>query len=245
MGMKKWIYRFLMLVCIGVFGFSAFQLYLIFSSEQEVVKETEQLKEHVVKENYLEPDWASLQAENSDIIGWIYVPGCNISFPVVHGSDNDYYLNHTTKKEYNERGAIFLDAQANGEFLDDNSIIYGHSVEGGGMFTDLKNYTDQNFFNENLTIYLLTPQANYEAKVMTYSKSTDDSVYYTTSFGDFKEDVINQMKQSALYSTDTDTNVGTMITLSTCDLDYGFNSNQRLILTAILNKTETPIKIVD
>lgn len=243
--MKKWLYRILMLICLGVFAFSAYQLYLIYSSSKQVEDETVALQEYVVEENYLQPDWTSLQTENSDIIAWVYVPGCNISFPVVQGDDNSYYLTHTTKKEYNERGAIFLDYQANASFSDNNSIIYGHSVEGGGMFTDLKNYSDQTFFNEHSVFYLLTPNANYECQVMTYAKSNDGSVYYTTAFGGYRDDVINQMKSNSLYYNDVDTTDRSFVTLSTCDLDYGFNSNRRLILTGVLNQTTDPIKIVD
>ena len=173
------------------------------------------------------------------------MPGCNISCPVVQGDDNSYYLTHTTKNEYNERGAIFLDYQANPSFTDNNSIIYGHSVEGGGMFTDLKNYSDQTFFSEHPVFYLLTPNANYECQIMAYAKSNDGSVYYTTSFGGYRNDVINQMKTNALYYNDVDTTDKSLVTLSTCDLDYGFNSDRRLILTGVLNQITDPIKIID
>lgn len=244
--MKKWIYRILLFICLAVFIYSAYQLYLIFSAEQEVVNETEQLKVHVESnDNYLEPDWVSLQEQSPDIVGWIYLPSCNIDFPVVQGDDNDYYLNHTTKGEYNARGAIFLDSNANSSFLDDNSIIYGHSVEGGGMFTDLNFFNDQSFFEQNKTFYLLTPNGNYECQILTYAKQTDGSIYYTTSFGDQRESVLSQMKSEALYSNEIDTSDKHLVTLSTCDLDYGFNSDQRLILTAVLNQTEEPVKIID
>lgn len=233
-----------MLICVAVFAFSAYQLYIIFSQEQVIEKETEQLKEYIVKEdNLLEPDWASLQAENSDIIAWIYVPSCDISFPVVQGDDNDYYLNHTTQGEYNARGAIFLSNTANPSFTDDNSLIYGHSVEGGGMFTSIKNFTDEAFFNEHPSFYLLTPNANYECQILAYAKTVDPSVYYTTSFGGYRDETINQFKSEALYSRDIDTTDKTLVSLSTCDLDYGFNSDRRLILIGVLNVTDQPIKI--
>mgnify|MGYP000178792363 FL=1 len=31
----------------------------------------------------LDPDWSKLKAENEDIVAWIYVPDCDISFPVM------------------------------------------------------------------------------------------------------------------------------------------------------------------
>ena len=70
-------------------------------------------------------------------------------------------------------------------------------------------------------------------------------LYYTTSFGGYRDDVINQMKTNALYYNDVDTTDKSLVTLSTCDLDYGFNSNRRLILTGVLNQITDPIKIID
>jgi sortase B len=246
--MKKWICRILMLICIGVFAFSAYNLFQIYYGKHQVEEETESLEKHVVKEDknkkVLSVDWDSLKAENSQIVAWIYVPDCEISFPVVQGEDNNYYLKHTTNGEYNERGAIFLDCEANSEFTDDNSIIYGHSVEGGGMFSLLKNFADSDFFSSHSVFYLLTPSCNYKCDVFAFSKTMEDSVFYTTSYGDYKDSVIQNMKTESTYVNELDVE-GSMVTLSTCDLDYGFNSTHRLVLSGILHKSEDEIVLED
>ena len=51
------------------------------------------------------------------------------------------------------------------------------------------------------------------------------------------------MKNKAQYQNDVDVSEGNFVTLSTCDLDYGFDSDQRLILMGKLNKTEEPINV--
>ncbi len=237
--MKKWIYRILLVVFLGVFCFSAYNLWLIYSSKNQVETETKELKKYVVKENkktnknILSVDWEQLKSQNEQIVAWIYVPNCDINFPVMQADDNNFYLKHTSNGEYNERGAIFLDCDANSSFSDDNAIIYGHSVEGGGMFTQLKNFSDETFFKEHPCFYVLTPSANYICDIFTFSKTTENSVYYTTSFGDFKDAVLQEMKDNALYLNDIDVS-GPMVTLSTCDLDYGFNSDHRLVLSGVL-----------
>ena len=45
-----------------------------------------------------------LQAVNPDVIGWIDIPGLSISYPVVQGTDNAYYLHHLFTGEYNSSG---------------------------------------------------------------------------------------------------------------------------------------------
>lgn len=251
--MKKWIYRIVFVVSLCVFGYSAYNLWDIYSQKQQVATQTKQLEKKVIKKkrenkvvkNVLEPDWAALQAENQDIVGWIYVPGCDISFPVMQSKDNEYYLNHTVSGEYNNRGSIFLDANANAQFQDDNSIIYGHSVEGGGMFTLLKKYCDEDFFKSHPVFYLLTPGANFNCHVFTFAKTTGDSVFYTTSFGDYRQETLDSMKQSSTYFNDLVNTDQKFVSLSTCDLDYGFDSSHRFVLTGQLEKTSDDIVLKD
>lgn len=245
--MKKWIYRILIIILLGVAGFSGFHIYEVLSAKHQVEKETENYKKLVENDNKntIEPDWDALKEQNPDIVGWIYVPGCDISFPVVQGEDNSYYLSHTTDKQDSQYGSVFLDSNANSQFLDNNSIIYGHSVEGGGMFTNIKDFADESFFNNHPYFYLLTPSANYKCKIMTFAKTTDSSVYYTTSFGDYRDSVISQWLSNALYTNTYDTSNCNFVSLSTCNLDYGFNSDQRYVLTAILDVTNDPIEKED
>ena len=231
---------------MGFFCFSAYNLVHIYMSKNQVEKETKELKQYVEKvddkthKNVLSVDWEELKKENEQIVAWIYVPDCDINFPVMQTNDNKYYLKHTSNGEYNERGAIFLDCEANSSFTDNNSIIYGHSVEGGGMFTLIKNFSDESFFCEHPYFYLLTPNANYVCDIFAFSKTSQSSVYYTTSFGDFKDSVVQEMKENALYTNDLELDAS-MVTLSTCDLDYGFNSDRRLVLSAILHITNEEI----
>ena len=51
----------------------------------------------------------SLKQENQDIIGFLEIENTNISYPVVQGKDNEFYMTHNYKKEKSKNGAIFLD----------------------------------------------------------------------------------------------------------------------------------------
>ena len=229
-----------MLICISVFCFSGYKLYEIYHEANMITTENKELEQHVVKKKVLEPDWEVLKSENEEIVAWLYLPACDFSFPVVQGKDNSFYLNHTAKKEDNYRGAIFMDYRNNSDFMDGNTVVYGHSVEGGGMFTSLKNFADPSFFNENPYFYILTPEQNYKCNIYTFAKTVENSVFYSKVV---QSADIEQMKLEALHYNNVNFDDNNLITLSTCDLDYGFHSVNRLVLTAVMEPYEDPIEL--
>lgn len=227
--------------------------YLIYNEDAEhapAKKEWESLQEQVViqkqEKKILTIDWNSLLASNPDVVGWIYVPGCGINYPILQDNSNTYYLNHTLYRTYDSYGSIFLSASNNKQFTDDNSIIYGHSVQYvGGMFTGLKNYADSSFYENHPYFYLLTPVANYKCKVKSFAKTTEDSTFYKTHFSEGeKSSILSKMQSEAQFSSlnQSDLENG-LITLSTCDLDYGLNSNHRLLLVGSKEITKEEINL--
>jgi sortase B len=71
-------------------------------------------------------DILRLRELNSDIVGWIRIPDTDIDYPILQGSDNDYYLSRNYLGEFAVAGSIFLDYR--NDFGDDFLIIYGHSM---------------------------------------------------------------------------------------------------------------------
>lgn len=102
-----------------------------------------------------EIDLAALQGVNADVAGWIYIPGTELSYPLLCGPDNQYYLNHTWNRVSNSGGAIFLDCRCAPDFTDFNTIIYGHRMGNDSMFGTLKYYGKQEFWQDHSEIYLL------------------------------------------------------------------------------------------
>lgn len=51
-------------------------------------------------------DFAALAAQNSDTVGWLYIPGTKINYPVVQADDNEYYLSRSFKQEEASCGTI-------------------------------------------------------------------------------------------------------------------------------------------
>ena len=78
---------------------------------------------HTSEKPPIEVDWESLKAINSDIAAWVYVEGVDISYPVVHTTDDDYYLHRTFEKKDNFAGSIFVEYKNSAAFSDPNTIV--------------------------------------------------------------------------------------------------------------------------
>lgn len=111
------------------------------------------------------PDWEALRAFNPDICGWIYCPGTAIDYPVVQGTDNDWYLNRTVDNRKSVVGSIFLESTNSVDFQDDVSVIYGHHIRGGRMFTPISGYKEQAYYEEHPEMYLYTPGGDYRVEL--------------------------------------------------------------------------------
>jgi len=111
------------------------------------------------------PDFAALLAWNPDIRGWIWLPGTDIDYPVVQGRDNDYYLNHTAGGTSSIIGAVFMESKNQGDFSDEVTVLYGHHISGGRMFSPLSGYKEQSFFEQHPEVILYTPEQVYRVEL--------------------------------------------------------------------------------
>ena len=121
--------------------------------EEEESPEPEKEKEEP-QSRYLEIDFAGLKAVNPDVIAWIQILALDISYPVVQGKDNAYYLHHLFSGESNINGSIFVDCHNQPDFTDQNTIVYGHNMKNGSMFGTLDKYQDQTLFEQHPEFYI-------------------------------------------------------------------------------------------
>lgn len=151
------------LIALGVIGFSYLQGQNTYKEVAEIGFTPPEDHESVSLAD-MQVDWDALLAQNPDTVGWIYIPGTVINYPIVHTTDNEKYLTADftgTEGWLANFGAIFLAAENKGDFSDPNNIIYGHHIYDGSMFAAIDTFRDENEFNSHRTIYLLTPQGNY------------------------------------------------------------------------------------
>ena len=187
-----------------------------------------------MKLKFIDVDINKLKTFNPDTIGFIKVMGTNINYPFVQSTDNDYYLNRSYDKTYNNAGWIFLDYR-NNEFNDKNTIIYGHGRINGTMFGSLKDTLKSSWQNnkDNYIIKISTEKENSIWQIFSVYKIATTSDYLQTTFSDNEfESFINLIKGRSSYNFETNvTNEDKVLTLSTC-----YNDNDKMVVHAKLIK---------
>lgn len=164
-------------------------------------------------------DWKGLQGVNPDIAAWIEIPAVSVSYPVVQGKDNEYYLHRSIKGEYLYAGSIFLDHQNSPKFDNYNTILYGHNMRDGSMFAPLKELGEKERYERCPYFWILTAEQSFLYKIFSVrSAETNDSTY-TIRFADHNGYMawLQEMERG----TDPDKGVklkegDRIVTLSTC-----------------------------
>ena len=168
-------------------------------------------------------DFSLLQSIDTNTVGWIWSDGTQINYPVVHGNDNSYYLNHLIDGSYNSNGSIFVDCRNAPGFADRNTIIYGHNMLNGAMFASLCEYGSAGYYEEHPTLRLITPEGSYTLEVFSGYVTPGTSDIYQLSFTD-EADFLNYIQRIRLMSDFASDVVVTgedrIVTLSTCAYDY-------------------------
>lgn len=184
-------------------------------------------------------DFASLEKLNSDFEGWLYIPALSISYPVVLGDDNAFYLTHTFQKAENSAGTLFLDQATGNPFKDYNTIIHGHDMKNGAMFGKLDTfYRDTETYTENPYFYVYTEEAAYKYLIFSYyvTDATSDT-YQLPATEEAYQTYKATVAQNAVWrDVEGIPNSAPIVTLSTC---YGNNyTEKRFIVHGILVDTQ-------
>lgn len=188
--------------------------------KEEQKKETQEDAEKVFRPNEsIAKKFQALQQTNPEMTAWVAFDTLNISYPVMHGVDNTYYLTHTFSGKTNSSGSIFMEAGNSGDFTDYHTLLYGHNMKNGSMFGLLKKYREEEFYpgNEFFTIYLQDRYLRYQI-FSVHTVSITDPVY-TIGFAPNQEfeDFVDRLNRQAWYETGIQAGGrDKIVTLSTC-----------------------------
>ncbi|MDO4510174.1 MAG: class B sortase, partial [Lachnospiraceae bacterium] len=158
------------------------------SEDEEIVDEYKQtfFNIHV--------NFDALKNINEDVIGWIYIPSIGLSYPVLKGEDNNYYLHHTMEGTANSSGSIFMDAESDSDMRGFNTFFYGHAMKNGTMFGSLKEFLkNPETIDNNPYIYYFTEDHAYKYRIIaTYITHQGSNTYMIS---ETKEQFYNYMQK--------------------------------------------------
>lgn len=238
------------IICFGYYGISELRDYLAakklenlqeisevsnmvtFTDTEESVTETETEQPDTEETEAAPPpileEYTAMHDQNPEMVGWLKIEGTQIDYPVMQSSVDayDYYLTHAFDKTDDNNGTLFVDAKNHIIKRDTNLIIYGHNMKSGRMFGSLKNYLDETFRDQHLTIQFDTiyEKATYQIIAVCLSKveyqDEDGFRYYNfleaESEDSFHEYLAN-IQQLEVLNRDIDAKYGDeLLTLSTC-----------------------------
>ena len=123
-------------------------------------------------------DFSALRQQNPDVLGWILIPGTRVSYPVVQGTDNSYYLDHTWRGGKNSVGAIFMECRNSGDLSDFNTIIYGHRMNNRSMFGTLSQYKSRSYWQAHPYVYLTDDSGTHRYEIFAAGEVSVDSDVY-------------------------------------------------------------------
>lgn len=123
-------------------------------------------------------NWTELKSVNQDAIAWIKIDDTNINYPIVQGVNNETYLKTDISGNYSKGGCLFVDCEIAKPFKTLNTIIYGHNLNDGSMFNNLKKYSDEEFArsHRDIKIYLPEYSVGIVYEVFAFCKIHEDNI---------------------------------------------------------------------
>ena len=264
--MRKIIYYTLLILFIIIFLVSAVLIinYLVSSKEQSdfydglasIRQENQAARPPIGSKDETTPDdpddsteptepqildeFQPLYEMNSDLVGWIEIPGTKVNYPVVQTTpDNrDYYLYKNFEKQKASGGCLYVREECDVFRPSDNVTIYGHNMRDGSMFGQFYYYQQEDFYQDHRYIYFDTLYERHTYEIFAVFKTTasvgegfkyhmfidamDEEEYY---------EFVDECIELSFYNTGVIPQYGDkIICLSTCEYSL---VNGRLVVAAV------------
>ena len=143
-------------------------------------------------------DYYKKYYQNDNIVGSLKIEGTGIETLLVKGNDNEYYLNHSIRNEYDIIGSIFVDYRTD---LNSKQInIYGHNSNVYDViFKELENYLDKNYFSNHKYIELWDGDKTKIYEIFSVQVVTSGYEHYTVNPSNLEAHIMNL--NNSIYET--------------------------------------------
>ena len=183
------------------------------------------------------PTLKDLKKLNPDVKAWIQVPKTNIDYPVVQGQDDMEYINKNVYGEFELSGAIFLSCLNKDDFSDQYNLVYGHNMKNGGMFADVADFTNKEYFETHQKGKLYLTDATRKIRFFACMKVTaaDAKIYHPDGYRkENLKDLLDYIQANAVQYRDVNVaDENSLIALSTCS---EAETNGRVVLIGKLER---------
>ena len=221
---------------IILFCFYAIYDSVMVSREAELPSEIKNFVSSSESGSETKVDFESLRKVNGDVAGWIRIDNTAIDYPIMHTTNNSYYLKHAYDKSYSIAGSIFLDMYNSPDLSDDYNVIYGHNMNERKMFGGINDFADATYFENHSHGTLFTPDNTYDLEIVAYILTDkNDTRIYDTGYlkNGHNDEVFEHVHKTAMHARVIDPSKKILI-LSTC---HGFDGN-RGVLVATYSTSE-------
>ena len=179
-----------------------------------------------VKSGVPDYDYDALKKINPDAVGWIYSKDW-MSYPIVQGEDNDYYLHHLIDGTWNDCGTLFVDYNDKKGLNGTYCTVYGHNMNDGSMFGNLDQLESEDFYKAHSSVDVYVGYKHYKYKIISAFTTPVDSFVFTAKYEKVKPSVfVKEARKQCLYETDEiEVNSKShVMVLSTCtnNSDYAY-----------------------
>ena len=183
------------------------------------------------------PTLKDLKKLNPDVKTWIQEPKTNIDYPVVQGQDDMEYINKNVYGEFELSGAIFLSCLNKDDFSDPYNLVYGHNMKNGGMFADVADFTNKEYFETHQKGKLYLTDATRKIRFFACMKVTaaDAKIYHPDGYRkENLKDLLDYIQANAVQYRDVNVaDENSLIALSTCS---EAETNGRVVLIGKLER---------
>lgn len=198
--LKRFVLVFLLLVCLVgalVLAWLAFSLYRPLSEAKTTYEKIEKEYARTLQSG---TDWERFQSVYPNAVGWLSSPDLGFSYPVMQAEDNTFYLTHLPNGTQNPVGSVYMDASNSPQLTDALTVIYGHHVGNGEMFSPLVQYRQQSFLQEHPTMYYTTSEKQWKIELFAAHEGSEQADYlweYSTLTQEQRSEWLNRLEMRA------------------------------------------------
>ena len=214
----SWLLAMIIAVCAWMGVCSGAKLTEAMLEYRSAAREYQLLQANLFQEEKQNEDEKKLKTINPNYVAWIRIEGTKIDYPVVQQvNQSPNYIETGFFGTPNIAGALFT--KNTFPFLDKNTIIFGHNMRDGSMFSGLKKYLESGYIENHPIIMIRVNGGMRDYKIFSVQliPKADDRAYVVEFSGDQYEKFLADMVSNSIIASDGAPALDDQIlTLSTC-----------------------------